>query len=161
MAIIAAWAVGPVLLPLVVGVLPWAVSLLAPHDGWTDNNPGVWNIFGLLPVLAGCAVILWCWRLHLASYPARVELALASNYLLTRGPYQFSRNPMYVATFALWLGWTLFYGSIPVLLFSVLWAVVYSLVVVPREERALEARFGDVYLQYKGEVPRWIWKIRL
>lgn len=161
MVIIAALAVGPVLLPLVLGVLPWAVSLLTPRYGWTDNNSGVWNILGLLPVIAGCVVILWCWGLHLASYPVRVELALASNYLLTRGPYKFSRNPMYVATFALWLGWTLFYGSIAVLLLSVLGAAVYSLVFVPREEGALEARFGDSYLQYKNKVPRWLGKIRL
>lgn len=32
--------------------------------------------------------------------------------------------------------------------------------VVPREERTLEARFGEVYLHYKHTVPRWLEKTR-
>jgi protein-S-isoprenylcysteine O-methyltransferase Ste14 len=31
-----------------------------------------------------------------------------------------------------------------------------ALVVVPREERYLEARFPSEYLPYKGEVRRWL-----
>ena len=32
--------------------------------------------------------------------------------------------------------------------------------VVPREERELEARFGEAYRQYKRMVPRWLGKVR-
>jgi protein-S-isoprenylcysteine O-methyltransferase Ste14 len=32
--------------------------------------------------------------------------------------------------------------------------------VLPREERGLEARFGETYLQYKRTVPRWLGKTR-
>jgi len=28
--------------------------------------------------------------------------------------------------------------------------------VIEREERYLERKFGDVYLQYKAKAPRWI-----
>jgi len=28
--------------------------------------------------------------------------------------------------------------------------------VIEREERYLERKFGDVYLQYKAKTPRWI-----
>jgi len=30
----------------------------------------------------------------------------------------------------------------------------------PLEERALEARFGEAYLEYKNKVPRWLGKTR-
>lgn len=37
--------------------------------------------------------------------------------------------------------------------------VVVNFVILPREERVLEARFGEVYRQYKRTVPRWLGKI--
>jgi len=65
---------------------------------------------------------------------------------------------MYVAELALWLGWTVFFGSIGVLIgFGVLLATVYF-VLVPLEESGLESAFGDVYIQYKERVPRWFTK---
>ena len=73
-----------------------------------------------------------------------------------RGPYQFTRNPMYLSGMAIWLGWVIFYGSVAVFVgFVVGWVSVIFLV-VPWEERKLEARFGDAYLQYKNTVPRWL-----
>jgi len=88
--------------------------------------------------------------LHLGRTPERVELEWTPKYLLMRGPYVFTRNPMYVAELALWLGWALFYGSVPVFVGFVVLGVVMNFVAVPREERALEARFGEAYLQYKN-----------
>jgi protein-S-isoprenylcysteine O-methyltransferase Ste14 len=151
-------AVALVVLPVILVLLPWAVSSLTPRIGWTGQHPSSLNLFGLLPIIVGYSVILWCYVLHLASQPKRVELALAPSYLVTRGPYRFSRNPMYVATMAIWLGWTFFYGSLAVLILSVVWAVVYAFVFVPREESALQARLGDEYLHYKAKVPRWFGK---
>jgi len=51
--------------------------------------------------------------------------------------------------------WALWYGSAAVFSgFVVFWAVV-NFVVVPREERSLEARFGGTYREYKAKKPRW------
>lgn len=52
----------------------------------------------------------------LALVPERVTLGLTPSYLLMRGPYRFTRNPMYVAELGLWLGWTIFFGSPAVLI---------------------------------------------
>jgi hypothetical protein len=52
-------AVYLVVLPLLHGAVPWAVSLLVPRYGWTGGEPGPWNWAGLLPVLAGAAGLLW------------------------------------------------------------------------------------------------------
>jgi protein-S-isoprenylcysteine O-methyltransferase Ste14 len=74
---------------------------------------------------------------------------------MMRGPYQFTRNPMYVAELGLWLGWTIFFGSPGILIgLLVLWSVV-TFIILPREERSLEVAFGQTYLQYKSRVPRW------
>jgi protein-S-isoprenylcysteine O-methyltransferase Ste14 len=63
---------------------------------------------------------------------------------------------MYVADVAIWLGWTLFYGSIPVLLATFGFAGLLALARVPSEERQLLERFGDEYQLYKISVARWV-----
>jgi protein-S-isoprenylcysteine O-methyltransferase Ste14 len=99
--------------------------------------------------------------LHVARTPEQAKLEWTPTYLLRSGPYAFTRNPMYVAELALWFGWALFYGSVAVLIgFLVLWMGM-NFRVIPREERALEARFGDIYHQYRDRVPRWLGKTQL
>lgn len=152
-----AWLVA---IPLAHGVLPWAVSLLAPRYGWMDGRPGSWNLLGSVPVLFAVVTLVWIMVLGFAETPEKVKLEWNSPFLLIRGPYAFTRNPMYVAELGLWLGWAIFYGSVTVLIGSaLLWAVV-NFIVLPREERALEMRFGEAYRQYKRDVPRWLGKTR-
>jgi protein-S-isoprenylcysteine O-methyltransferase Ste14 len=62
---------------------------------------------------------------------------------------------MYLAELALWLGWVVLYGSAPVFVGFLLLCLVVA-VLAPREERALEAKFGDTYREYKCRVPRWL-----
>jgi protein-S-isoprenylcysteine O-methyltransferase Ste14 len=77
------------------------------------------------------------------------------------GPYRFTRNPIYIAYLGIWLGWAIFFGSIGVLVVWLLWCLVAIFNLVPREERDLEAAFGESYLQYKNRVPRWFGKANL
>lgn len=148
-----------VLLPLVHGVLPWAISLLTNRHGWTAGRPGIWNLPALILVATGTGCLIWILVLHFVRTPERVELELTPKYLLKGGPYAFTRNPMYLAILGLWLGWALFYGSVAVLIGCLLLRVLMHFV-VSREERALEARFGEAYLQYKSSVPRWLGRTR-
>ena len=148
------WLVG---VPLVHGVLPWALSWLTAHHGWIDGHPGPWNLLGFIPVGFGASVLLWDLATGLTytgQIPARVT-EVASPFLITRGPHAFTRNPMYIAELALWIGWALLYGSAAVLIGLVVLATgIFT--VVPREERGLEARFGTSYREYKRSVPRWL-----
>jgi len=87
-------------------------------------------------------------------------LESAPSSLVMEGPYKFSRHPMYLCVLAIWLGWALFYGSVAVFIAWAMTWVGMTLFVAPSEERELEARFGESYLQYKKAVPRWPGKIR-
>ena len=82
------------------------------------------------------------------------------NYLLQRGAYSFSRNPMYLFELILLFGWVLFYGSLAVLVAFLVWWAFFNFFQIPQEERMIDARFGEMYRQYKNLVPRWIGKIR-
>jgi protein-S-isoprenylcysteine O-methyltransferase Ste14 len=154
-AVIAALFVCLIVIPLVHGVLPWALSTRMPRFGWAGGSPGIWNRFGLIVVALAAALLIWILATVIPQTPERVKLGMIPSYLVIRGPYRLTRNPMYIAELGLWLGWIIFFGSPLVLIgFLVLWSVM-TLVLLPREERSLEAAFGQTYLQYKSRVPRW------
>ncbi|MEP7308038.1 MAG: methyltransferase [Acidobacteriota bacterium] len=149
------WLVG---IPLAHGAAPWAMSSFTRRYGWTEGWPGIWNLLGLIPVIGGIALLVWVLVVGLVETPRRTRLGLTPSYLLTRGPYTFTRNSMYLAELGLWLGWAFFYGSVPVSIAFVVFAVVVNVIVVPHEEQTLEAQFGTRYRRYKENVPRWLGK---
>ena len=110
---------------------------------------------GLIPVALGAALLIWVLVVGLGQTPKRVKLGLRPSVLMMRGPYAFTRNPMYVAELGIWLGWALFFGSIGVLVVAVVLCAVVSFAIVPHEEHTLEAILGQSYIQYKNRTPRW------
>jgi protein-S-isoprenylcysteine O-methyltransferase Ste14 len=156
------------LTPIILAVLfllvhvaaPWALSLLSTRYGWTDGRPGPGNLLALIPVGVGVAATVWLIVLHYRASPRSFLEFKRGEKLLTPGPYAFSRNPMYLFELVFWFGWALFYGSLAVLIGFLLFLAILNFVILPYEERDLEARFGDAYLEYKQSVPRWLGQIR-
>ena len=76
--------------------------------------------------------------------------------LVVRGVYCYVRNPMIGAVFCVLLGEAVVLRSIYLLGWFVLF-VTLNLIYIPLvEEPRLKRRFGDDYVQYKRDVPRWI-----
>jgi protein-S-isoprenylcysteine O-methyltransferase Ste14 len=153
------WVAYPLAL-IVWWVLPWAISLIAAQYGWLAGHPSVWNVLGLIPVLIGTIGMLWGVAVHSAQSPGGIEWELNKNYLLKRGIYAFSRHPMYLFELVLLFGWVVFCGSVALLIAFVIWFLFLNYYAVPREERILEAHFGEAYREYKEKVPRWLGKVR-
>jgi protein-S-isoprenylcysteine O-methyltransferase Ste14 len=76
--------------------------------------------------------------------------------IVRTGPYRFSRNPIYLAFFALHLGLAIWVNSLWLVATLVATLAIIAIVVVPREERYLTGRFGADYLEYKASVRRWL-----
>ncbi len=79
-----------------------------------------------------------------------------SEKLIARGPYRYSRNPMYVgmALFQVALGIAL--DNIWVVVFAApALAIIHFIAVVP-EEAYLTVRLGEPYLRYKARVRRYL-----
>ena len=72
------------------------------------------------------------------------------------GPYRFTRNPMYVALCLIQIALGFFLNDWITLLFVVPFALILHYGVILREERYLTAKFGEPYLQLKGDVRRWL-----
>jgi protein-S-isoprenylcysteine O-methyltransferase Ste14 len=76
--------------------------------------------------------------------------------LVRTGPYRFTRNPMYVAVCLLQLALGFILNDwIPVLI-TVPLALTLHFGVILREERYLERKFGEPYLEFKQHVRRWL-----
>ena len=112
--------------------------------------------------LAGLVVLFLSWWLvHSAEAAMKragtnVRPDQPSLAIVTDGPFRFSRNPMYLATTGLYLGITLLVNTPwPLILLSPMLLVLHW-GVVRREERYLEAKFGEPYRAYKSRVRRWI-----
>jgi protein-S-isoprenylcysteine O-methyltransferase Ste14 len=63
---------------------------------------------------------------------------------------------MYLALLTALTGWGLFLGSPWTLVLAVLFVLYMNRYQIRPEEQALEAAFGEKFLQYKRRVRRWI-----
>src|SRR4029077_5953129 len=99
--------------------------------------------------LVGLAIRAW------ASGHIRKNAALA-----TSGPYAYTRNPLYLGSFLLGLGFTIGSGRWPLaLLFGALFLGIY-LPVMRVESLTLAEVFPDSYQRYAREVPLFFPQLR-
>lgn len=112
--------------------------------------------------LAGLIVLLLSWWLVKSAEAAmkragtNVRPDQPSLAIVTDGPFRFTRNPMYLATTGLYLGITLLVDTPWPLVWLLPMLLVLHWGVVRREERYLEAKFGEPYRTYKSRVRRWV-----
>ncbi len=74
---------------------------------------------------------------------------------ITTGLYRYSRNPMYLTMFVLYLGVSIATGSWIFLLVSV-FLIVGCVSFVGVEEQGCLKQYGEVYRQYMDRTPKWI-----
>ncbi|HEY1472743.1 MAG TPA: isoprenylcysteine carboxylmethyltransferase family protein [Pseudolabrys sp.] len=86
-----------------------------------------------------------------------VEPWKPATALVTDGVFGWLRNPMYVGLTLLLAGLSIALASDWMLVMTVVFMPVIHFGVVRREERYLEAKFGDAYRAYKARVPRYGW----
>jgi protein-S-isoprenylcysteine O-methyltransferase Ste14 len=76
--------------------------------------------------------------------------------LVVRGPYRFTRNPIYVAMTTLQIGVGVLLGNLWIVLLAVVGIGIVHYAVVLPEERFLDEKFGDSYRAYKNKVRRYL-----
>ncbi len=76
--------------------------------------------------------------------------------LVTIGPYQRSRNPIYLGLTLTYLGLALLLDALWCLLLLPAVLLVMVRGVIAREEAYLERRFGQRYRAYRARVRRWL-----
>ncbi len=80
-----------------------------------------------------------------------------STALVADGIFGWLRNPMYVGSTLILVGLAILLASDWMLVMTIVFAIVLHFGVVKREERYLEAKFGNAYRSYKAKVTRYGW----
>lgn len=138
---------------LLVGGL---VSRFWPTLGWPEAWPAdLARIAGLALLAAGIAVMA-AGIAQFKRHGTPVPTDKPTTALVTTGVYGFSRNPLYLALTAIYLGIGLLLPSLLVLVLVVPVLLVMRYGVIAREEAYLDIRFGEPYRAYKARVRRWI-----
>lgn len=152
----------PVVWVLLLGAVhagaPYSLSFQGRRHLWRAGYPAPLNYVGLIGVVGGALIILWVLLQHFERSPQGMRMGNpfeGPGYVITAGPYGFSRHPMHLAGMAIWFGWALFYGSVAVAIGAVLLSLVF-VALVPSEERGIETKLGEEYRRYRSQVPRWL-----
>ena len=76
--------------------------------------------------------------------------------LVVRGPFRFTRNPMYLGLVIFTLGMALGVGSLPMFAVPLLVFVTANWAHIPFEEAKMRRQFGTAFDHYMRQVRRWI-----
>ena len=145
-----------ILLPgIVAGVIPYYLDEYLPEPEIYDDHI-VLKIGGILFLSFGLLMLIW--TVFLFDRKGKGTLAPWSppQKLVIAGPYRYVRNPMIIGVISILFGEALFLNSIPILIWSMLFFVINTLYFELVEERKLERKFGDTYVNYKNSVSRWM-----
>ena len=127
---------------------------------WLDKHwplsYGTTSVYvGWFFIALGLAGFAWAlaaiWGNHTTVNPYK-----GASHLVTDGAFRYSRNPIYVSDWLVYIGVMLLIQTAWPLLFAPLVWALMRYAVIAHEETHLEAKFGAEYRAYKSRVRRWI-----
>lgn len=114
---------------------------------------GLW--LGALTIAVSIPIAVFAFR-ALARARTAFDARKPSTRIVTGGAFRYSRNPTYFSLTLLHVGVALVLGSLWVLLMVIPAVAAVHWGVVLREERYLDAKFGEEYRSYATKVRRWV-----
>lgn len=123
-------------------------------EGWMSFRLGWLNqVVGSALFAGGLALVIWSVHIQYRLGEGTPAPRVATQRLVTQGPYACTRNPMTLGAFGLYFGIGIWMGSgvvavLTIIIFSGLLTFIHF-----HETRELAGRFGEEYLQYKRRTP--------
>jgi protein-S-isoprenylcysteine O-methyltransferase Ste14 len=109
--------------------------------------------------VAACAYVHCAWLLVLRGRGTPLAFAPPREFV-AMGAYRYTRNPMALSVVAGIAGLSVALDSLAGLGFAGLLSALLHLYITRREEPELRRRFGDTYVSYCKQVPRWLPRVR-
>jgi protein-S-isoprenylcysteine O-methyltransferase Ste14 len=143
----------PPLIFVAIFVIGYLIQKAFPINNLFFENDILKMLGILLFLIALFLLYKGIWK-FIATGTTLVTMKPTSSLQIT-GIYRFTRNPMYLGMVFSYLAITCFFGNwwhIILLPFLILIIETY---VIKREEKYLERKFGQSYLDYRNKVRRW------
>ena len=157
-------AIGFIVLPgtyfvFVPGAILW-ISNGSPSN-WSLAGPtGPWFWAAILVAIPGIVLASWTTRLFVTAGEGTPAPWDPPKKLVVAGPYRHVRNPMIAGVLVILTAESLIFVSWPLFGWMVAFFILNTAYFFWVEEPGLERRFGEDYLRYKANVPRWIPRLR-
>lgn len=110
-------------------------------------------IIGAIAIVIGGIVAIWTVMIQITLASGTPFPMLPTKKLLIVGPFKYCRNPMTLGTVLAYGGIAVLVGSFTASLAVVLFAAFLIGYLKVIEEKELQLRFGDEYLEYKKKTP--------
>jgi protein-S-isoprenylcysteine O-methyltransferase Ste14 len=137
----------------VAGYVPYSILHASNHAHLPSLSPS--SVCASFLAAVGALVLLRCVWDFFAAGKGTLAPVDPPRFLVVRGLYRYTRNPMYNGVLAVLLGEAWLFGSASLLEYTLLVFVAFHLFVVLYEEPTLEALFTKSYEAYRHAVPRW------
>ncbi|MCK4826607.1 phosphatidylethanolamine N-methyltransferase family protein, partial [bacterium] len=126
-----------------------ALFILFDWNTWIFNGP-LRFVPGIPLIIIG--TLLFSWGIRTLG---TINTSGVSDRFIKTGPYQFTRNPQYLGDMILFIGLSIVTNSLYLWITHILLILVF--VVTPlAEEKWLEEQYGELYLQYKNQIARFL-----
>lgn len=139
----------PCLIGLITGV---GLYLIFPLSFPSRIVTVVLGVIGVVVVVALSVAMSRAFDRHNTSANPKSE----TTAIVDTGPFKYSRNPAYLTVGILQVAIGLLLNNVWVVVLTAPALIAIHMMVVKKEERYLEDKFGNEYLQYKSRVRPWI-----
>jgi len=117
-------------------------------------------VLSILFFVAGIPWVSWAVLWQLLKGKGTPVPMVPTKEFLPSGPYRYCRNPMMLGFFLYLAGWAALFNRLGSWAFLFVFMVLLILEIKLVEEKELQQRFGDAYLEYKKKTPFFIPKLR-
>jgi len=145
-------------------IIPFTLIKQGPRLDAMFGLPGISRgfipiVLSLMFIAVGLIYGFWSILSQLLRARGTPLPVMPTKKLLVSGPFKQCRNPMTFGTILLYLGISLFIGSVSAIVLVLIFGTLLLTYIKLVEEHELEARFGQQYLDYKANTPFFIPRI--
>jgi protein-S-isoprenylcysteine O-methyltransferase Ste14 len=140
---------GPGIVLVYVPFLVTRFRIPASEPVWQIVLAGVLIFLGVTPGIESARRFIFVGR-------GTLMPTVPTEHLVVSGFYRYVRNPMYLGILAALAGETILFRSRGMVVYTLAVWLATHLFVCLYEERNLARRYGDEYLRYRQNVPRWL-----